>query len=71
MEGAISLLMSTVLTIALLIALALVAGVLVMGVGSMARGGEFNRKYSNKLMRWRVILQAAAVLIILLIWFVR
>lgn len=62
--------MSTVLTIALGIALALVAGVLLMGVGSMARGGEFNRRNSNKLMRWRVILQGVAVLIILLIWLV-
>lgn len=36
-------------------------GVLILGVVSMAKGGEFNRKYGNKLMRWRVGLQALAL----------
>jgi hypothetical protein len=27
----------------------------------MARGGDFNRKYGNKLMRARVMLQATAL----------
>lgn len=29
----------------------------------MARGGEFNKKYSNKLMQLRVILQAVALIL--------
>lgn len=62
--------MSTILSIALAVMLVLVAGVLLMGVGSMARGGEFNRRNANKLMRWRVILQGVAVVIILLLWLV-
>ena len=41
--------------------------VLMVGIGGFAAGGEFNRKYSNKLMRLRVISQAVAVIIILLI----
>ncbi len=34
-----------------------------VGVGAMFKGGEFNRKYSNKLMRLRVLLQAVALLL--------
>ena len=37
------------------------AAVLVMGLALMARGGEVNRKYSNKMMTLRVALQAAAL----------
>lgn len=35
---------------------------LVMGIAVMAKGGETAKKYSNKLMRARVILQGIAVL---------
>ena len=35
------------------------------GIGSFAKGGNFGRKYSNKLMRWRIIAQAVAVLLII------
>jgi len=40
--------------------------VLMVGLGSFTSGGEFNRKYSNKLMRLRIIAQAIAVGLILL-----
>jgi len=36
-------------------------GVLFAGIFTMVRGGEFNKKYGNKLMRLRVICQAVAV----------
>ncbi len=49
-------------------ALAAVVLVLLVGVFAMARGGEFNRKYGNKLMRARVLLQALALLIIAAVW---
>lgn len=39
--------------------------VLMIGVGGFAKGGNFNKKYSNKLMRLRIILQAIAILVIL------
>jgi hypothetical protein len=42
-----------------------VLAVLVIGVGGFARGGEFNRKYANKLMRLRLLLQFVAVILIL------
>lgn len=40
---------------------------LFLGLFSMARGGEFDRKYGNVIMRWRVGLQATAVLLFLLL----
>ena len=51
-------------------ALVAVVAVLLAGVFAMARGGEFNKKYGNKLMRARVVLQALAVLIIAVVWLV-
>ena len=39
------------------------AAVLVTGLALMARGGEVNRKYSNKMMTLRVALQAAALVV--------
>jgi hypothetical protein len=36
-------------------------GVLVTGLVVMARGGEANKKWSVKLMSWRVYLQAATI----------
>lgn len=49
-----------------------VVAVLLVGVGGFARGGEFNRKYANKLMRLRLLLQfIAVVLIVLFVYFAR
>jgi|TARA_B100000035_G_scaffold73248_2_gene60527 hypothetical protein len=48
------------------ISIAAVAFVLATGIYSMMKGGEFNRKYSNKLMRLRILLQFIAILIIML-----
>lgn len=41
-----------------------VAVILAVGIGGFARGGEFNRRNGNKLMRWRLIAQAVAILLI-------
>ena len=38
--------------------------ILMIGIGSFAKGGEFNQKHSNRLMRYRIIAQAGAVIII-------
>ncbi|HKK35832.1 MAG: twin transmembrane helix small protein [Paracoccaceae bacterium] len=57
-----------VLVVALIACLAVLA-ILLFGVGSFAKGGEFNRKYANKIMQARIIAQAAAVVLILLaVW---
>lgn len=45
----------------LVLALLAVFGALVLGLLSMARGGAFNARYGNKLMRLRVILQFLAI----------
>lgn len=51
------------------IAVAAVLIILVTGIGGFARGGEFNRRHANRLMRWRIIMQAVALaLILLFIW---
>ena len=51
------------------IACLLVVAVLLVGVGGFARGGAFNRKYANKIMRLRLLLQFIAVLLIVLfVW---
>jgi hypothetical protein len=41
-----------------------VLAVLMVGVMGFARGGEFNRKYANKLMQLRILLQFIAVILI-------
>ena len=44
--------------------------ILILGVGSFARGGEFNRKHANRLMRYRLAAQfAAVILIVAFAWF--
>lgn len=40
--------------------------ILMIGIGGFARGGEFNRKHANRIMRLRIIGQAIAVALILL-----
>ena len=49
-----------------ILAMAAVAIILMIGIGGFGRGGEFNRKYANKLMRLRIFAQFIAVLLILL-----
>ncbi len=55
--------------IIVLIALLVTLGILLTGVFGMARGGEFNRKYGNKLMRMRVIAQFTALALMVLLAF--
>lgn len=50
-----------------LIAAAASLGVLVIlmiGIGGFAKGGDFNKKHANRLMRYRIAAQAVAVLLI-------
>ncbi|MBD3785835.1 MAG: twin transmembrane helix small protein [Sphingomonadales bacterium] len=43
--------------------------ILMIGIGGYARGGEFNRRHANRLMRLRIIAQAVAIgLILLFVW---
>ena len=38
--------------------------ILLLGIGSFGKGGEFNKRNANKLMRYRIYAQAFAVLLI-------
>ncbi|MFN4130291.1 MAG: twin transmembrane helix small protein [Paracoccaceae bacterium] len=49
-----------------IIAIGVVMAILLTGIGGFARGGEFNRKHGNRMMRWRLYAQAAAIVILML-----
>ena len=53
------------------IAVLIVLGILLLGVGSFGKGGEFNRKYASKIMRYRIGAQFVAVVLILLFVYLR
>ena len=57
--------------ILIIIGLALVFIVLVIGLVSMLTKGDFNKKYSNKLMRLRVITQGIIILIFTLVFLIK
>lgn len=41
-----------------------VLAILIFGVGSFARGGAFNQRNANRIMRWRIGAQFVAVVLI-------
>ncbi|WP_137699472.1 twin transmembrane helix small protein [Marimonas lutisalis] len=45
--------------------------ILMIGVGGFAKGGDFNRKHANRIMRYRIIAQAVAIALILLFVWIR
>lgn len=47
------------------VAVGVVAIVLIVGLYSLYRGGDFARSYSNKIMRLRIVAQFAAIVIIM------
>jgi hypothetical protein len=59
--------MNNVILILLAIILAAVVIVLLTGVVGMARGGDFNARYGNKLMRLWVLLQGLAIVLFILL----
>ena len=61
-----------VLQIVLVVFMAGALGAVVIGVIAMAVNGKLNKKHSNKLMRLRVLFQAIAVLVfVIIIWLSR
>jgi|TARA_B100001059_G_scaffold124629_1_gene124628 hypothetical protein len=58
--------LNSILPFIIAIVLIAVLIVLLIGIISMLKGGEFNKRWSNKLMRARVALQGLAVILILL-----
>jgi len=53
--------------ILVLIGLFATLAILLVGIIGMARGGEFNKKYGNKLMRMRVIAQFGTIILLLIL----
>ncbi len=41
-----------------------VVAVLLVGIGGFGRGGAFNKKYGNKMMQLRLLMQFIAVILI-------
>ena len=58
---------SAVAVIVSVVALTIVMG---LGIFSMIKGGDFNKKYGNKLMQARIVLQGLAVGMLALAYFV-
>ena len=52
-----------ILSIILLIAVGIV---LVLGIGTLFKGGDTSKKYSNKLMQLRVLLQFIAIILLVI-----
>jgi Hypoxia induced protein conserved region len=46
------------------IACLIVLAILMVGIGSFGKGGDFNRKHANRIMRWRLAAQFVAVILI-------
>ncbi len=57
--------------IAVALAGGLVLAILSVGVIGFGIGGAFNRRHSNRIMRYRIAAQAVAILLILLFVWVR
>ena len=52
-----------VLSIVFLIAVGIV---LILGIGTLFKGGDASKKYSNKLMQLRILLQFVAIILLVL-----
>lgn len=61
---------TTFFILALLVTVA-VAIVLLFGIGTFTKGGDFNRRHANRIMRWRLALQFIAVILIAAYVFLR
>jgi|TARA_B110000967_G_scaffold177942_1_gene192368 hypothetical protein len=44
--------------------LIVVAIILILGIGTLFKGGETSKKYSNKLMQYRVLFQLIAIIVL-------
>ncbi len=54
-----------IVKISSIILLVLVGIVLILGIGTLFKGGETSKKYSNKLMQMRVLLQFLAIIFLI------
>lgn len=61
--------MNTLTLILLTFACLAVVGTLVLGIFAMTKGGDFNQKYGNKMMRLRVVFQGLALALLAMAYF--
>ncbi|WP_321394807.1 twin transmembrane helix small protein [Emcibacter sp.] len=54
------------LKILIVVCIIITGGIMLVGVASMSKGGEFNKKNGNRLMRARIIAQFITLLLIVL-----
>jgi hypothetical protein len=54
----------TLVKIISIIFLIIVAVVLILGIGTLFKGGETSKKHSNKLMQLRVLFQFIAIIVL-------
>jgi len=62
----INMITGTLVKILGIVLLIVVAVVLILGIGTLFKGGETSKKYSNKLMQYRVLFQLIAIIILVL-----
>jgi Hypoxia induced protein conserved region len=63
--------LSDPLFVVVVVAVLVVLGILLFGIGTFGRGGDFNRKHANRIMRYRIYAQFIAVILILLFVLIR
>ena len=54
------------LFIVVAIAVLIVLAVLLTGIGGFAKGGDFNKKHANRIMRYRIYAQFVAIVLIMI-----
>ena len=55
----------------MILAVGAVLVILMIGIGGFAKGGDFNRKHANRIMRYRIVAQFVAVCLVLLFVYIR
>ncbi|HEY2891794.1 MAG TPA: twin transmembrane helix small protein [Dongiaceae bacterium] len=58
--------MDKVVFAAIIVFMVVTLAILLTGLFSMARGGDFNKRNANRFMRWRVIAQGIAILLFII-----
>ena len=62
----------SIMALILILFMAGALGVVIIGVVAMALNGKLNKNHSNKLMRLRVLFQAVAIVIfVIIVWLTR
>lgn len=54
------------LLILIVMGIFITGAIMIAGVGTMSQGGDFNKKYGNKLMRARILSQFITLLLVVL-----